>query len=179
MMPPAPKPPTTLSPSLTIDATAVLTGTHPIILGNNTVIHPRTRFTSTHGPITVGNGCIIGERVTIGLQKSSTNQAEGVNIENGVVIEVGATIEARVIGEGSQVEVNAVIGRGSTVGKHCKIGPLCTVAENETVPDYTVIFCDGTRRVDRSGVEELKAKMVAKQVDVLRRLIPTNLSKFQ
>jgi len=95
------------------------------------------------------------------------------------VIEVGATIEARVIGEGSLIEVNAVIGRGSTVGKHCKIGPLCTVAENETIPDYTVVFCDGTRRVDRSGVEELKAKMVAKQVDVLRRLIPTNLSKFQ
>jgi len=116
-LPPAPKPPTTLSPSLTIDSTAVLTGTHPIILGNNTIIHPRTRFTSTHGPITVGNGCIIGERVAVGLKEASSNQAEGVNIENGVMIEVGATVEARVIGEGSLVEVNAVIGRGSIIGK--------------------------------------------------------------
>lgn len=63
--------------------------------------------------------------------------------------------------------------------QHCKIGPLCTVAENEILPDYTVIFSDGTRRVDRSGIDELKAKMVAKQVDVLRKLIPTNLAKFQ
>ena len=63
--------------------------------------------------------------------------------------------------------------------QHCKIGPLCEVKEGETIPDYTVIYGHGERRTDRSGVEELKAKMVGKQIQVLRRIIPTNLAKYQ
>src|ERR1700744_5156032 len=106
--PSTPKPPTILSPSLVIDSSATLTGTHPIKLGNNTIIHPRTRFTSAHAPITVGNGCIIGARAAIGLREGSGKgqQPEGVTIENGVMIEVGAVIEGRVVGEGSVIEVN-------------------------------------------------------------------------
>lgn len=119
--PAGPKTPTSISSSVTIEGTAVFTGTNLISISSNTIIHPRTRFTSTHAPITIGSGCIIGERVAIGLREASSNQAEGVIIENGVVIEVGAIIEGRVIGEGSVVEVNAVIGRGAIIGKVCVI----------------------------------------------------------
>lgn len=35
------------------------------------------------------------------------------------------------------------------------------------------------RRLDKSGVEDLNLKMVGRQVDVLRKLIPSNLAKFQ
>lgn len=127
----------------------------------------------------MGDNCIIGERVSIGLKEPSKNQAEGCIIEDGVVVEVGAVIEARVLGEGTVVEVGAIVGRGSLIGKHCKISPLATVPEDEIIPDHMVIFSDGTRRTDKSGVEELKAKMVGRQVDVYRKLIPTNLSRFQ
>jgi dynactin-6 len=63
--------------------------------------------------------------------------------------------------------------------KHCKVGPLCEVADGEIVPDFTVIYGNGMRRVDKSGVEDLNLKMVGRQVDVLRKLIPSNLAKFQ
>lgn len=122
--PAGPKPPTSLSSSITIDSTAVFTGTNLISIGSNTIVHPRTRFTSTYAPITIGSGCIIGERVAIGLREASSNQAEGVIVENGVVIEVGAVIEGRVVGEGTLVEVNAVVGRGAVIGKVCLLAKM-------------------------------------------------------
>ena len=51
--------------------------------------------------------------------------------------------------------------------------------EDEVLPDYTVLYGNGMRRLDVSGVEDLKLKMVAKQVEVFRKLIPSNLAKFQ
>ncbi|KAG4443824.1 hypothetical protein IFR05_000724 [Cadophora sp. M221] len=180
MMPPPPKPPTKLSSSLVIAEQTALAGTHLITLGSNTVIHPRTKLNSGYAPISVGSNCIISERSQIGLQSDPPEDDEyGVVIENGVVVEVGATVEARRIGEGSVIEVNARIGKGAVVGKHCKIGPLCEVAEGEVLPDFTVLYGNGMRRLDTSGVEDLKLKMVAKQVEVLRKLIPSNLAKFQ
>ncbi|KAF8866763.1 trimeric LpxA-like protein [Acephala macrosclerotiorum] len=183
MMPPAPKPPTSLSSSIVIAEHASLTGTKLIMIGSNTVIHPRAKLNSAYAPITIGSTCIISERSQIGLLKEpeeeDDEETDKVVIENGVVVEVGAIVEARRVGEGSVIEVNARIGRGAVLGKHCKIGPLCEVAEGEVVPDFTIIFGNGMRRIDSSGVEDLKMKMVARQVEVLRKLIPSNIAKFQ
>ncbi|KUJ21913.1 trimeric LpxA-like protein [Mollisia scopiformis] len=180
MMPPAPKPPTSLSSSLVIAEHASLTGTKLITLGSNTVIHPRSKLSSAYAPITIGNSCIISERSQIGIQNEpDEEEADPVVIEDGVIIEVGAVVEGKRIGEGSVIEVNAKVGRGAVLGKHCKIGPLCEVAEGEVLPDYTVLFGNGMRRIDNSGVEDLKMKMVARQVEVLRKLIPSKIAKFQ
>ncbi len=67
----------------------------------------------------------------------------------------------------------------ANIFQHCKIGPLCEVAEREVLPDFTVIYGNGMRRLDSSGVDDQKLKMVARQVEVLRRLIPSNPVKFQ
>jgi len=116
----------------------------------------------------------------MGLQSDpSDNEAAGVVIENGVVIEVGVVVEASKIGEGTVIEANAKLGKGSVIGRHCKIGPMCEVATGEVIPDFTVIYGHGVRRIDSSGIEDLKMKMVAKQVEVLRKLIPSNIAKFQ
>jgi dynactin-6 len=56
---------------------------------------------------------------------------------------------------------------------------MCEVAEGEVVPEFTVIYGNGLRRIDVSGVEDLKLRMVGRQADILRKLIPTNLAKFQ
>ena len=56
---------------------------------------------------------------------------------------------------------------------------MCEVAEGESVPDFTVIYGNGTRRLYNGGIEDLNLKMVCKQVEVLRKLIPSNLAKFQ
>lgn len=47
------------------------------------------------------------------------------------------------------------------------------------LPDYSVIYGAGVRRIDKSEVDDLKMKMVRRQVDVYKKLIPSNPSKFQ
>ena len=53
------------------------------------------------------------------------------------------------------------------------------VAVDEIIPNYTVIYGNNFRRIDKSDIEDLKLKMVGRQVDVLRKLIPSNVAKFQ
>ncbi|TAQ86839.1 hypothetical protein B7494_g4809 [Chlorociboria aeruginascens] len=178
-MPVGPKSPTSFASTVIIADSAVLTGSNLIKLGANTVIHPRTKMNSTFGRVTIGNTCIISERSSIGLLSPPETAQDGVLIGSGVVVEVGATVEAASVGDGCLIEVNAKLGKGVVLGKHCKIGPLCEVTEGEVLPDFTVLFGNGMRRVDQSGVEELKLKMVGRQVEVLRKLIPSNLAKFQ
>ncbi|EKD14811.1 transferase hexapeptide domain protein [Drepanopeziza brunnea f. sp. 'multigermtubi' MB_m1] len=179
-MVPPPKPPTQLSSSLVIAEQAQLVGTELITLGSDTIIHPRAKLNSSFAPITVGRQCIICERSQIGLQSDPPDEAKyGVVLEDGVVVELGAVVEARRIGEGTVIEVNAKVGKGAMLGKHCKIGPLCEVTDGEVLPDYTVLYGDGMRRLDASGAEDMKIKNLANQIEVMRRLIPSNLAKFQ
>jgi dynactin-6 len=46
------------------------------------------------------------------------------------------------------------------------------------VPDFTVVYSNGLRRSDRRGIAELKNKGQVRQIDVLRRMIPSNPAKF-
>ncbi|KAH8801625.1 trimeric LpxA-like protein [Xylogone sp. PMI_703] len=180
ILPPGPKAPTSFAPSLVIADLASLTGTHLITLGAKSVVNPRTRLNSTHGPITVGSNCILSEKSLIGLQSApSPDQEQGVVIGDYVIVEFGATVEAKKIGDGSLIEINAKVGKGAVLGKHCKIGPLCEIAEGEVLPDYTVVYGNGLRRIDNSGIEELKLKMISQHTAVMKKLIPTNPGKFQ
>jgi len=159
---------------------ASLTGSHQVTIGANTIVHPRSKLSSAYGPVRVGSSCIISERSTIGLPTELLDHSkDGVTLEDGVVVEVGAVVEARIVGEGSLIEINAKIGRNAVLGKHCRIGPLCEVAEGETLPDFTVVFGDGLRKVENSGFENVRLKLVGRQIDVLRKLIPSNPAKFQ
>ncbi|KAH8599775.1 trimeric LpxA-like protein [Bisporella sp. PMI_857] len=178
-VPSAPKPPTSLSSSVIIADNASLTGVYPIKIGSNTVIHPRSRLSSAYAPISIGSNCIISERSMIGYQSAPVSARDGLLIDDSVVIEAGAIVEARSVGEGCVIDVNARVGKGAVLGKHCKVGAVCAVGEGETLPDFTVIYGNGLRRVDKANVEELKLRMVGRQVEVLRKLIPSNPAKFQ
>ncbi|QSZ37046.1 hypothetical protein DSL72_009138 [Monilinia vaccinii-corymbosi] len=180
MLPPPPKPPISFSNNITIADHASLVGTHLISIRGHTVLHPRTKLNSSFAPISIGTQCVIGERCSIGmLNFPSEDQTQGVVLENGVVIETGAIVEAKLVGQGSIIEVNAKVGKGAVIGKFCKIGAMCEVAEDEVIPDYTVIYGHGLRRIDKSGAEILKMKMIGRYVEVLKNLIPSNLSKHQ
>lgn len=110
---PPPKPPLTAHPSSLLSGGVAITGIHPVTIGANTVIHLRSKLTSAHGTITIGDGCIIGERAVVGLQGVGET---GVVIGNGVVVEAGARVEGSV-GEGTVIEAGGVVGRGAVVGK--------------------------------------------------------------
>lgn len=62
------KPPTTIDPTALVSSQASLTGTHPITIGANTVLHARCKLISDHGAIEIGEGCIVNERAGVGLQ---------------------------------------------------------------------------------------------------------------
>ena len=113
--------PITISPTAVVSETAILSGTYPITIGSNTVIHPRATIVSEHRPVIVGDNCIISERTTVGSKSKIVDSAEEeqdeVNLEDGVSIEVGAQVEARRIGRGSVVGVNARIKKGAILGK--------------------------------------------------------------
>ena len=118
------KPPTSISASAIIAETASLAGTYPIHIGDNTVVQPRAKLTSSHAPVLVGKSCIISERCLVGHTSapSEAGSKDGddqpvVQLEDGVVVEVGAKIEARIVGEGTHIGVNSRIGKGAIIGK--------------------------------------------------------------
>jgi len=149
-----------------------LVGTHIIRIGHNTVIHPRSKLNSTLGPITIGESCIINERTLI----AAPNEA-GITIEDGVVVETNAVVEASTVGEGVGIEVGVRIGKGAIVGRNSKLCPLTRVENNEEIPENTIIYGSGQRRVDGSGSAAARRKVTEKQIEGLRALIPSHAAK--
>jgi dynactin-6 len=87
------KPPTTLSSTILISEGAQLIGTHPIHIGDHTVLHPRCRILL------------------------AAPDEKGLVVEDYVVVEMNAVVEARRIGEGTVVEVGVKVGKAADVGK--------------------------------------------------------------
>jgi dynactin-6 len=53
------------------------------------------------------------------------------------------------------------------------------ILPGEEVPDYTVVYSNGTRRTDKREIDDLKNKAQARQIEILRKLIPSNPAKFK
>ncbi|KAL1836498.1 hypothetical protein VTJ49DRAFT_5072 [Mycothermus thermophilus] len=122
-----------------------------------------------------------------GEAASQSTTAQAVTLGDYVTVEVGAVIEAggTVVGDGTVVGVGARVGAGAVLGKrdlrhenHCTLTPQSAVPPGDVVPDFTVVYANGMRRTDRRGMVELKNKGLARQIEVLRRLIPSNPAKF-
>ncbi|KAK4195201.1 trimeric LpxA-like protein [Triangularia verruculosa] len=176
-----PKPPVRFSSSITIADSALLTGTNLITISTESVIHPRAKLDSLAGCITIGRRCVVHERTTLGAIGTSGKVTEqAVTLGDYVTVEVAASIEAgnTIIGEGTTVGVGARIGAGAFIGKHCTLTPHTEIRAGEVVPDFTVVYSNGMRRMDKRGVADLKNKGQARQIDVLRRMIPSNPAKF-
>ncbi|KAI2610079.1 trimeric LpxA-like protein [Hypoxylon fragiforme] len=179
-----PKAPVNFSSSITIADSALLTGNHTINISSESVVHPRAKLDSSNGRITIGRRCIVHERTSIGAASADPRPSEsrdGVVISDYVTVEVGAILESggTFIGEGCLIGVGCKIGKGAKLGKHCTFTPQTVIQPGEVVPDFTVIYSNGIRRSDKRGVTELKNKAQARQIEILRRLIPSHPGKFQ
>jgi dynactin-6 len=124
-----------IDPTVLIAQHAQLTGTYPITIGPNSVLHPHSKINSSFAPVLVGEGVILHEKSKIGMgseydstvdsRRSSfaptsvrdSLRAEGTVLGKNVVVESNAVVEAAEVGEGTVVEVGAVLGRGCVVGK--------------------------------------------------------------
>ncbi|KAI6091531.1 trimeric LpxA-like protein [Hypoxylon rubiginosum] len=179
-----PKAPVNFSSSIIISDSALLTGNHTINISSESVVHPRAKLDSSNGRITIGRRCIVHERTSIGAVSADPKPSEsrdGVVISDYATVEVGAVIESggTMIGEGCVVGIGCKIGKGAKLGKHCTLTPQSVIQPWEVVPDFTVVYSNGTRRLDKRGVADLKHKAQARQIEVLRKLIPSNPAKFQ
>ncbi|KAI1766930.1 trimeric LpxA-like protein [Hypoxylon sp. FL1150] len=179
-----PKAPVNFSSSIIISDSALLAGTHTINISSESVVHPRARLDSSNGRITIGRRCIVHERTSIGAASADPKPSEsrdGVVLSDYATVEVGAVIESggTMIGEGCLIGVGCKIGKGAKLGKHCTLTPKSVIQPWEVVPDFTVIYSNGTRRLDKRGVADLKHKAQARQIEILRKLIPSNPAKFQ
>ena len=114
-----PKPPANLAPTCVISDAAVLIGIHPITIGANAVLHPRSKINSTFGPVIIGPGCIICERGSVGLlqEADSTVKEPAVELQENVILEPAAIVEAAQVGTGSVLEAGSKAGVGAVIGK--------------------------------------------------------------
>jgi dynactin-6 len=118
-----PKAPVQFSSSITIADSAILSGSHLVAIGAESVIHPRAKLESLIGPVTIARRCVVHERGVIGATPSSSTAANGIGkgvaLEDYVTVEVGAVVEAggTVVGEGSMIGVGARVGCGASIGK--------------------------------------------------------------
>lgn len=179
--------PTAAKPSTKIHSLAViadraqLSGPNTVAIDANTILLPHARIKSEHGNVSIGKGCIIGEKAIIG---TASSEGGDVFISNGANIEPGAVIEGKKIGEYSTIGPQARIGAGAVVGRWCKIEALCEIGEGEVLEDFTVVYGYGERRVDatlrdRGEVREMRVKGRAKEVELLQSLIPDAGAKWR
>ena len=160
-----PRPPLSTHPSATVSEQAYFQGTHPVSIGAGTVIHPRAKLLSFEGPISIGEGCIIGEKAVIGGGPSSKGSgqasaeaaatgSEGTAstatiLENAVQVGPLATVsEAAHIGSAATVDTSASLGKYARIGKHSKVCPSCHVPDNAIVEDWIVVWGGGGSRSD-------------------------------
>ncbi|OJJ49129.1 hypothetical protein ASPZODRAFT_150068 [Penicilliopsis zonata CBS 506.65] len=163
-----PRPPLTVHASATVADTVVFQGTHPISIGAGTVIHPRAKLYSYDGPLSIGEGCIIGEKSSIGASPTPTSttttpttptttsgssEAPSIvktRISNAVTIAPLAIVfPGAYIHSAAIVESSATIHRGASVGSHSKICGGCHVPPNGNIPDWTVVWGVGSNSGQR------------------------------
>jgi dynactin 6 len=53
------------------------------------------------------------------------------------------------------------------------------LAEGDVLEDFEIVFGNGQRRREKPGLEEFRKSTHDKELKVLRRLIPSNLTKWQ
>lgn len=181
-----PKAPLTADPSSTIADTAVFQGTYPVTIGAGTIIHPRARFYAYEGPITVGDGCIISEKVVIGAQptppsstspsssSSPTPQGKETETETPTRLSYFVTIGPQsiihpgtYIHSAATIEALVTIHRNAEIGCHAKVCSGCEVPQNGVVAEWVVAWGSGLGQ-RRKRAQEAKmpgaAVVVAAQV---------------
>ena len=179
---PVVKPQCTLHPSAIVADKAHLIGPHKLGIGENTVVHPQARILAEHGNVSIGRNCIVAEKAILGPREA--RDGADLTIAEGVSIESGAVVEARSVGEHTTVEVKAKIGKGAVVGRWCKIAPSCRIEENEVLPDFTVVYGLGQRRVDTvlrdlKEMRDLRVKARDMEIGLLRTLIADGSLKWR
>jgi dynactin-6 len=127
-----------IDPSVLVAQHAGFTGTQPITVGPNAVLHPHAKVSSSLAPVVIGENVVLWERAKIGVGMGDTMdeskrssvasmasrasvrdsmRGEGTVLGRNVTVEATAVVEAAEVGEGTIIEVGAYVGKGCVIGK--------------------------------------------------------------
>jgi len=158
------KAPLTTHSTATVSETASFQGTYPVSIGAATIIHPRAKFLSFEGPISVGEGCIVGEKSVIGGPQTSSSSATAPStessggtsppsiatvLEDSILIAPLAVVSAGThIQSAATIDTFAHLGKCVRIGEHAKVCSSCCIPDQGAVDDWVVIWgggagCDG------------------------------------
>ncbi|EPS41937.1 hypothetical protein H072_4090 [Dactylellina haptotyla CBS 200.50] len=169
----APLPPLSIDPTALLSDAISFSGSYPVTIGSNTVLHPRSKFNSTDGPIIIGSNCIISEKTQL-----IAPGVDGLVLEDFVLVEVNCHIQAARIGEGSSIEVGVKVGKASRIGNNCTLSPLSTIPDGTNLPDFTVIYGENDRRIDTSDTVTARNETLLAHIDCLQKLLPNKAEKY-
>ncbi|KXN80984.1 Dynactin subunit 6, partial [Leucoagaricus sp. SymC.cos] len=141
-----------------------------ITIGPGTIIHPKATIFAIAGPIIIGSGCIIEEGAIIVNRKKETMRIGDDNL-----FEIGCRIECPSIGSFNTVSTRARVHHTVSIGSYCVIGATCLFVptEDETLPDYTVVYGPSCERRTWSGRGKVQeADLRRKHADYLKETLP-------
>lgn len=106
-----PKPPLKVHSLAVIGEKAQITGTHPVEIGEHSIIHPHARIRSTGGSVTIGKSATVSDTAVVGSDEGDVVIGDGVNVET------GAVVQAKSVGDYTTIDVRAIVGKGAVIGK--------------------------------------------------------------
>lgn len=161
------KPSIAIHPSATIADTALLHGTYQISIGAGVVVHPRARLYSYDGPIMIGDGCVIGEKSTIGsattLSSSNHSPAMTTNNNASTTDEMSSSpprpSAAEVTGVTTRLSSSVIIAPFATVLSGAHIRSAAVIESLAIVHRYTSVgahskVCSGCEIPESSVVDD-------------------------
>lgn len=137
-----------------------------IVLGANTVVHPRSSILADTAPIILGKSNIVEERVVL---RNTTSDVIYVGDEN--IFEVGCVVEAAKVGNQNVFEAKSTVHRDAVIGSNCVVGVGCVVKEGERLEDGTVVYGDGARRAQMTR-DTAQASLHQRHLEYLREVLP-------
>jgi carbonic anhydrase/acetyltransferase-like protein (isoleucine patch superfamily) len=168
------KTPVTLGPTAFIGDNAHVRGPNPVTITARTLVHPRAYLYTHNSPISIGMNTIIYPKAVIGGPFIPTNSSEpdmpnpklhilttpqtadkdtssiplpGTIIGSNVSVHAHAHVQNNVtVGDSTIIESHATLLPGSRVGAHCKICAGVTLPGSARVPDWTVVYGNGSMR---------------------------------
>ncbi|KAF8323723.1 trimeric LpxA-like protein [Clavulina sp. PMI_390] len=141
-----------------------------ITIGSGTIVHPKVTIFAITGPIVIGSGNIIEEGAIIINRKKETMRIGDDNL-----FEIGSRVESPAVGSFNTIGTRARVHYTIRMTSNCTLGPgvLLVTAEEETLPDYTVVYGpDAERRIwsGRGQIQEMDLRR--KHAEYLRETIP-------
>lgn len=140
-----------------------------ITISAGCVIHPSASIVAEHGPIVLGENCIIEEYAKIIYKHSKTLEPNAIlHIGSNNVFEVGCMVQAQKIGDKNVFECKCEVGPEVTITSGCIIGAGVKLYCPQELNENSVIF--GKDNLQREAIEKHGSQTL--QIDFLRKVLP-------